>query len=68
MEHNHISHIWLMVLLFGGALLLILLLPLIGLSQNWVAGIAIVVMIIVHLLMMRGHFSHNHKEHKGDIK
>ena len=71
MKNKHTSHMWIMVLACGGALLLILVLPLIGLSQNWAAGISIAVMIGLHLWMMRGHSgtSHiEHKEHKGGSK
>ena len=57
------SHMWLMALACGGAFLLILILPLFGLSQNWTVGIAIAVMIILHLVMMKGH-SHDHTNHK----
>ena len=59
MKDNHTSHMWLMALACGGALLLILVLPLLGLSKNWSVGIAIAVMIGLHLWMMRGH-PHNH--------
>ncbi len=66
MKRNHISHMWMMILACGGALLLILVLPLLGLSKNWSVGIAITVMIGLHLLMMRGHLNHsNHKKQKG---
>ena len=65
------NHMWMMVLACGGALLLILVLPLLGLSKNWVIGIAISVMIGLHLWMMKGH-SHNnnseHKQHKDGVK
>lgn len=46
---------WIMV----GALLLILVLPLLGLSKNWSVGIAIATMVIMYLWMMKGH-SNNH--------
>ena len=68
MKNKHTSHKWIMVLACGGALLLILVLPLIGLSQNFAAGIAIAVMICLHLWMMRGHSDHSHAEHKGGAK
>ena len=55
-----------MVLACGGAFLLILVLPILGLSKNWSVGISIAVMVGLHLWMMRGHFDHDsHKEHKG---
>ena len=60
MEDNHM---WTMIFACGGAFLLILVLPLFGLSKNWSAGIAIAVMIGLHLFMMRGH-SHNHSNHE----
>ncbi len=66
MRHDQTNHMWMMVLACGGAFLLLLVLPLIGLSKNWSVGISITVMVIIHLWMMRGHFDHgNHKEHKG---
>ena len=69
MTHDHSNHMWTMALACGGALLLILVLPFIGLSQSWAVGIAVVVMVIMHLWMMRGHSDHgNHKKHKGDLK
>lgn len=55
MKNNHTSHMWIM----AGALLLILVLPLLGLSKNWSVGIAIATMVIMHLWMMKGH-SNNH--------
>ena len=62
---NHTNHMWMMALACGGALLLILVLPLFGLSKNWSVGIAIAVMIGLHLWMMRGHSNHcSHKEHR----
>ena len=70
MKNNHTSHMWLMALACGGALLLILVLPLFGLSGSWSAGIAIAVMIILHAWMMKGH-AHNHSDHiikKGSKK
>ena len=60
-----------MAIACGGALLLILVLPLIGMSKNWSVGISIAFMIGLHLWMMRGHSDHNpseHKEHKGGAK
>ena len=69
MSHDHTNHMWMMAIAYGGALLLILVLPLIGLSKNWSVGISIAVMVGLHLLMMKGHFGHsNHKEHKGGAK
>lgn len=69
MKNNHTSHMWMMIFACGGAFLLILLLPLIGISKNWATGIAIAVMIGLHLWMMKGHSDHtNHKEHKGGAK
>ena len=71
MSHNHSNHMWLMAIACGGALLLLLVLPLIGLSKNWSVGISIAVMVGLHLWMMRGHSDHSHtehKEHKGGAK
>lgn len=69
MKHNISSHMWLMVLACGGALLLILVLPLIGLSKNWSFGISIAVMVGLHLWMILGHSDHSHhKKHKEDAK
>lgn len=68
MTHDHSNHMWTMALACGGALLLILVLPLIGLSQSWAVGIAIVVMVIMHLWMMKGHLTTNHKGHKRGSK
>ena len=65
---NHMSHMWLMVFACGGALLLILVLPLFGISKNFSAGIAFAVMIGLHLLMMRSHSGHNHNRLKGGDK
>ena len=67
MLENHSKHMWTMALACGGALLLILVLPFFGISKNYTAGIAIAVMIILHVWMMKGHLYHNynkHKEHK----
>ena len=70
MKHENSSHIWMMLFACGGALLLILVLPLIGLSKNWSVGISITLMVGLHLLMMRGHSDHDseHKKHKGGAK
>ncbi|MEK6895250.1 MAG: hypothetical protein AABX48_01910 [Nanoarchaeota archaeon] len=65
-KNNHSNHMWLMVLACVGAFLLILVLPLLGLSKNWSVGIAIVVMIGLHLWMMRGHFNHDHFDKKEE--
>ena len=65
---NHMSHMWLMVFACGGALLLLLVLPLLGISKNLSAGIAFAVMIGLHLLMMRSHSKHNHEKTKGGNK
>ena len=64
MGHNGFSHMWIMVLACGGAFLLILILPLLGISKNWSTGVAIVVMIGLHLLMMRNNSGHNHEKQK----
>jgi len=64
MSHNHSNHMWMMVIACGGAILLLLVLPLIGLSKNWSVGISIAVMVGLHLWMMRGHSDHKHTEHK----
>ena len=68
--NNDIKHTGLMVLACGGALLLILVLPLIGLSKNWSVGISISMMVGLHLWMMRGHldYNHSHKKQKGGAK
>ena len=58
-KNNHTNHMWIMALSCGVAFLLILVLPLIGLSKNWSFGIAFTVMVGLHLWMMKGH-SHNH--------
>jgi len=63
MEHNPSSHIWMMALACGGALLLILVLPLLGLSKNWSVGISLAVMIGLHLWMMRDNSCHNPSKH-----
>ena len=71
MKHENASHMWMMALACGGALLLLLVLSLVGISKNWSIGISIAVMIGLHLWMMRGHLDHNHtehKEHKGGAK
>ncbi len=65
MGHNGFSHMWIMVLACGGALLLVLVLPLLGLSKNWSFGIAMMVMMGLHFLMMRNHSERNHKKQKG---
>lgn len=65
MKDNHKNHMWLMALACGGAFLLILVLPLFGFSKNWSIGIAIAVMIGLHLWTMRGHSEHNHSENKS---
>lgn len=69
MTHNHANHMWMMVLACGGAFLLILVLPLLGLSKNWSVGISIAFMVVLHLWMMRGHSDHvRHKEGRGDMR
>jgi len=71
MSHKHTNHMWMMIFACGGALLFVLVLPLIGLSKNLSVGISIAVMIGLHLWMMRGHFDHSsaeHKEHKGGAR
>lgn len=60
---------WMMALACGGALVLVLILPLFGVSKNWSLGISIAVMVGLHLWMMRGHSDKdNHKNHKGGAK
>jgi len=54
---------WMMAIACGGALLLILVLPILGLSKNWSVGISIAFMIGLHLWMMRGHSDHNAHNH-----
>lgn len=66
---DHANHMWIMALACGGALLLILVLPIFGLSKNWSIGISITVMVGLHLWMMQGHSDHSHhREHKGGAK
>ena len=67
MKHDHIKHIWMMTIACGGALFLILILPPIGLSKNWSFGIAVAVMIGLHLLMMRGHSDSYSKSEKHKV-
>ena len=55
MNHNHPNHMWIMLVACGGAFLLTLILPAIGVSKNWSSGLAIGAMIGLHLLMMRRH-------------
>lgn len=62
------GHALLMAIACGGALLLIFVLPLFGISKNFSAGIAFAVMIGLHLLMMRSHSGHNHNRLKGGDK
>lgn len=59
MSHTHNNHIWMMALACGGALLLILVLPFLGISKNWSTIIAIGLMVVLHLWMMRGHSGKN---------
>ena len=66
MEHNHSNHMWMMILACGGAFLLILILPFFGLSKNWSVGIAIIAMVGLHFLMMKGHSNNN--SNKGKMK
>lgn len=66
MNPSHTNHAWLMIIACGGALLLTFALPLFGVSKNWSIGIAILVMIGLHLWMMRGHSNHRKdNEFKG---
>lgn len=53
MNHESNNRGWIMALACGGALLLSFVLQLFGLSKTWSFGIAIVVMIGLHLLLMR---------------
>ena len=55
MSHNHSNHLWLMIIACGGAFLLTLVLPLIGLSKRWSVGISIAVMVGLHLWIMGRH-------------
>jgi len=64
MKHKNENHTWMMALVCGGALLLLMILPLIGLSKKWSVGISITMMVGLHLWMMRGHSHHSHTEHK----
>ena len=59
----NIGHMWTMIIACGGALLLVLVLPLIGLSDNWSLGISISVMVGLHLWMMKGHSNHSSPKH-----
>jgi low affinity Fe/Cu permease len=69
MGHNHTSHMWLMVLACGGAFVLILVLPFLGLSKNWSVGLSIAFMVVLHLWMMRGHSDHaDHKKGKENAR
>ena len=63
MKDNHISHVLLMALACGGAVLLIVVLPFLGLPKNWSVGIAIAAMMLLHVWMMKEH-SHNHSHNK----
>ena len=47
MSHNRSNHMWMMAIACGGALLLLLVLPLVGLSKNWSVGISIAAHLIV---------------------
>ncbi|MDP3966417.1 MAG: hypothetical protein Q8Q04_02715 [archaeon] len=63
MSHNHSNHMWMMAIACGGALLLLLVLPVIGLSKNWAIGISIAVMGGLHLWMMREHSNSSNRKH-----
>ena len=66
MKHNS-NHMWMMIVICGGAFLLIIVLPFLGISKNWSAGIAVAVMVGLHLLMMRDHSKHyNHNKEKKE--
>ena len=66
MSHNHTGHMRMMIIACGGAFLLIFVLPLFGVSEGWSAGIAVVAMIGLHLLMMRGRSANN--AHTNDAR
>ncbi len=63
-ENCDTNHMWLMALACGGAFLLILVLPILGLSKNWSVGISIAVMISLHIWMMKGHLNNNSTKKK----
>ena len=68
MKNENANHMWMMTIACGGAFLLFLVLPLVGLSKNWSVGISIAVMAGLHLWMMKGHSNNNYTKHKGGAK
>ena len=61
MKYDNSNHMWMMALGCGGAVVLIFILPLIGLSKNWSIGIAVFAMIGCHIWMMKEHSDYTHK-------
>lgn len=63
---KHSNH-WKMLLACGVPLLIIILLPLFGITGNWIWFIALFGMLGAHLFMGR-HGSHSDNEHKNETK
>lgn len=64
---NRLDSMWLMILSCGAAFLLVIILPYFGFSSNWSLGIAMGVMIGLHVLMMKnhGHVHNSSQKQKG---
>jgi len=64
-EHReNLKHMLMMILACLLPLIIIFLLPFFGISNKWGAGLAIALMVFLHILMIKYH-SPNKKEHKG---
>ena len=64
-KHPNMKHMIIMVLACVIPLAIIIVLQSFGISNIWISIGAIGLMIILHLLMMKDHFSYHHK---GGVK
>jgi len=64
-KHPNMKHMFIMVLACVIPLAIIIVLQFFGISNIWISTGAIALMILLHFLMMKDHFSY---PHKGGVK
>ena len=62
-ENNNTKHMIMMTLACIIPLAIIFVLPFFGISSKWATGLAVALMVFLHILMIR-HHSPKNKEHK----
>ncbi len=63
-ESNDTKHVWLMMLACAVPILILFLLPVLGIKGNY-GWAAIVLMVLMHLFLMRGHSGKKKTGHGG---